>query len=441
MSVIQGSVQYADAVSLEELKRSGELKELSLGFSMVPDSGENPFNYMFKNGAYLYAKLSHGIELPVEHMANLEMAFTEHKAIVSVDDKVFYEKFGICYKRDSFELHFGKSIKYVECQMNKTQKLRFALAGTLSERIQDEEFIIDLLEVGHFKVGENEYFLSDASSEELTKFDVPKRKEQLKWLKHTKELLDALNVQKDMDCTNITDEDSNKIRMLKMAVLDKTPVALNAPTNLLMRVAFSNLTLLVCVKPAEGETGKFMIYDFNHAPLFMTAKEDDGTMVPSSIYVILGRENFLECCNINYTDMLMQLKGIPFSDTYSSQLNMLLLELLLAFDDSDGERTDILETAIEMATWLKNEDTYAARTVLELNYYQSIKRSRELFPSERSSLLEIIEATPIQESAYVGAYLLLGEQDAARMHYERMDAEAQEVFRTYPIFRFWKESN
>ena len=60
---------------------------------------------------------------------------------------------------------------------------------------------------------------------------------------------------------------------------------------------------------------------------------------------------------------------------------------------------------------------------------------------ERRQVIELIErGTDLEERVYVGAYLLLDQQEAAQMHYARMDTLEQEHFLRYPIGRFLSNS-
>lgn len=45
-----------------------------------------------------------------------------------------------------------------------------------------------------------------------------------------------------------------------------------------------------------------------------------------------------------------------------------------------------------------------------------------------------------REDILVGAYLLLGQQRAAEIHFSRLTPELQNSFKSYPIYRFWNEN-
>ncbi len=99
----------AEPVTIEELAKAGQLKEINIGFSSVPRTDEMPFDYFFDHGAYIYAKLPFGVELPVEYLEKIEAAGTTVNAVVTANGKKFYDKYEVTYKKDTIELTYGKS--------------------------------------------------------------------------------------------------------------------------------------------------------------------------------------------------------------------------------------------------------------------------------------------------------------------------------------------
>ena len=110
--------------------------------------------------------------------------------------------------------------------------------------------------------------------------------------------------------------------------------------------------------------------------------------------------------------------------------------MLCAYDESEGARQDILAGATELAEWLRSADPHTPQDLLDLNYYQAVKRSRELSPREIQGLFSIVESKPLRKDVYVGAYLLLGDYASAQYHYDSMEEEERDVFNSYPISHF-----
>jgi len=98
-----------------------------------------------------------------------------------------------------------------------------------------------------------------------------------------------------------------------------------------------------------------------------------------------------------------------------------------------------LKTCKDFSEWIseapEDELNYEIRT---LNALQTIKRYRDFNNDEIRILYSMVENKDTREDSIVGAYLLLGQQQAAEMHFEKMSEEEQNIFKEYPIYNFWK---
>lgn len=433
----QRAAIYADEVSLADLVKDGRVPELSFGFSRVFKKKFSPLSLMHQGNFYIYAKLPHGIELPVEYVKDVEMAGMTVSADVTVNGKCFYAEYTIVYKKDIVEVCFGKSTKHIiKIGENNKQEFCFTLSGKLSERIRDEEFIIEALSAQQFEVGGVVCPLNEATPDEIKAFDLPRRKEHLEWLFTVEKILTLLDVDVELNVDELTDKDENKLHLLKTAFIDGKTVSLKDPGNAVGFFNIANLKILVCV--LKQKDGKFRIYHYSDAPIDVIATGISGEKQPSSFFVLLKKEEILGCSNLNFEKIVDRLKEVQKSELYFEQITLFVLELLKAYDENGGKRVDILEAAISLSEWQREEDEYTPKNICALNYYQAIKRQREFHENELEELLLIVESQP-EEEIYAGAYLLLDKQDAARIHFLRMDIETQEIFRAYPIFRFWKE--
>lgn len=427
----------ADMVTYDDLIQSGSFPELSFGYMQVPTDNPVPFEYMFEHGTYLYAKLPFGIELPIERMDQMDVAYTEIDEPVSVNGRVFYKRYRIAYKKECFELHFGKSSRYIHYYGPELDKFRFTLSGTLSERITDEAFIINALTAGGFEFGTAQMPLQHIPAEKLQQFNIPCRREHLDWLNCIKETLSRLSVSIDLDCSSLSSTEEGRLRTLKASILDGEPITLYEVPNRLCRFDIGNLSIIAYLQDVDTRKNLYLIHDFNHAPTQISAEDHNGDLVPSSLYVILKKNILLECSNIDYQEMLIQMKEVPFSQVFSTQATNLLLEMLDAYDESNDKRKDIISAAIELAEWLRHEDPFCPTDLKLINHLQTIKRTRNLDSDERRQLIETIEQSDnLEEQVYIGAYLLLDQHDAAQLHFLRMKEDEREHFLRYPIHRF-----
>ncbi len=429
----------AEPVTIEELAKAGQLKEINIGFTSVPRTDdETPFDYLFDHGAYIYAKLPFGVELPVEHLENIEAAGTTVNAVVTANGKQFYDKYEVTYKKDTIELTYGKSITRIINRKNKSeQKLTFTPSGTLSDHICDLDFIISAFTNNQFEIGEDIYPLKGIKPEDREAFDLSGRQKQLEWLLAVQETLNKLDVTEELDYSNLTPKDERGIQLLKSAILDNEAVNLNDPKNLFGYINIANLNILICVKKVEGTDNLFNIYNYMDAAVDIKCG-DENEKYPSTVFALFKTEDFLKCSNINYKKLLDCIKNISYSDCFSGQAVGILLNMLRAYDASNPPRKHILDTAKELSEWLKDNDPFTPTDILSLNCYQVIKRMRAFNDAEIRGLTEIIENSPDKEEIYVGAYLLLDNQEAADLHFRNMDEDTQKAFREYPIYKFRK---
>lgn len=429
----------AQPVSWESLAKEGQLKELTFGYKGIPRKNKLAFDFMFDHGAYLYAKLPFGIELPIQHIEHVDLVKTTNNAIVRVGGEVFYNRYDVVYQKDVIELHFGKSTccTIIRNDPNK-QRFTFKLSGTLKERIRDEHFIIEAIKTGHFEVNGSPCSLAEITSEERATLDIPRREEHLAWLRSVKETLDRLHVKDDLDISCLTEIDEFNLSLLKTAVIDGKPIRIKDTGSLFGVFKVGNLRILVMAQKSKDNPKLFDFCSYNDAKLEVKAPTDEGQDVPSSYHVLLKKDAMLECCNIDYHMILEDLKRVPFSERYSEQVVLLLLEMLDAYDHSNPQDETLIAAATDLATYLRDNDPYTPRCILDLNYYQTLRRQRPLTEEERCELIKLVESPTEQEDVYVGAYLLLGNQAAAEMHFSKLEPTHREIIQKYPIYHFWK---
>lgn len=426
-----------DPVSLEDLVKDGAFPELSFGYSIVPREQKTPFDYMFNHGAYIYAKLPHGLELPVDHITSLESAQTTVDAPVCILGQQVYDSFDVVLKKDTIELLIGKSTKYIVHRSEDSQKLSFKLDGQLSDLIRDEDFLLNALAAGQFEVNGSVCSLRDIPPEELESFDLMQRQAHLAKLKGIKELLDCLKVHEELDVHTMSPKDVQRLEVLRSSILGKKTVPLTAPETGFGQIEVANLSILVCIIKKGNTSNLFDIHGINECPLDLTTEDSSGVLVPTSHYVLLKKQHFLSCCNIDYPSLLRQVKNVPFSSKYAEQTVALLLEMLKAYDENPSLNIELLPSALSLAEWMRETDSYTPKEILDLNYYQIIKRMRSFEKEERDFLLHLVEDGLSEEEYYVASYLLLDNQEAAHTHFSKMNPTTQENFCTLPIYHFW----
>lgn len=167
-------------------------------------------------------------------------------------------------------------------------------------------------------------------------------------------------------------------------------------------------------------------------------ENDAGEMLSISQYVILHADDLVKADNVRYETLLPSFQNTAQNEETIIRANFFLLELLKAYDKANS-KTELLSVARAFSDWIlsSNDETLPYEAKL-LNKLQTEKRERALTKDETKQLLRVIETPGISEDLLVGAYLLLDQQAAAELHFERLDEQLQEKFIQHPIFHFGK---
>ena len=406
---------------------------ISLGYSTsAAKHYDLPLDYFFDHETYIYAVLPQKVELPIAHLDRIELFSFTRDAPISIDSKVYFESYTVTRSKSSTVIRFGKGIQMsFSTAQSLPTKFNFTLSGTLSERIKDAEFMVAALSAHHYEINGGKIAFSEADCANL-----PTLQKKLSFLLDVKKTLEAVHATADLDCSSLSVTDNTNLSILRAALIDKEPIKMCSSQSLLRSCHIANLELLLWVVPTEENSEYYNIYDFNYVPLIYREFDKNDKEYPSTHFVMLNKDAMLKYCNIDYNALLDAVQHVPFSKDYSHSLNALLLEMLKAYDESKNSRIELLSTATTLALWIKDSDPYTEHPIAILNYLQSVKRSRTLTSTEQAEILSLIEAAQDNESIYVGAYLLLDNPVAAKIHFDKLPEESQKFFESCPIYHF-----
>ena len=406
---------------------------ISLGYSTsAAKHYDLPLDYFFDHETYIYAVLPQKVELPIAHLDRIELFSFTRDAPISIDSKVYFESYTVTRSKSSTVIRFGKGIQMsFSTAQSLPTKFNFTLSGTLSERIKDAEFMVAALSAHHYEINGGKIAFSEADCANL-----PTLQKKLSFLLDVKKTLEAVHATADLDCSSLSVTDNTNLSILRAALIDKEPIKMCSSQSLLRSCHIANLELLLWVVPTEENSEYYNIYDFNYVPLIYREFDKNDKEYPSTHFVMLNKDAMLKYCNIDYNALLDAVQHVPFSKDYSHSLNALLLEMLKAYDESKNSRIELLSTATALALWIKDSDPYTEHPIAILNYLQSVIRSRTLTSTEQAEILSLIEAAQDNESIYVGAYLLLDNPVAAKIHFDKLPEESQKFFESCPIYHF-----
>ncbi len=435
----QASFSSAQLLSLEELEKQGVLEGITVPVSTV--SGVDPKTALLKNEVYIYAKIKgSAIPQPLEAIPQRLVTQEEKDAMITVGDRLFYTKVRIVQDATSTTTVLGESFSIKAPKDGSAVKINYKNSDKLRTLAVDLDFLISYIEVGSFRWNGHE-FPFDYDGADFSNFKLEKEKTRLEYCKKVVSLLNLLGCKRDLCIKSLTDKDWKHLSYLVTALIDKKPVEhLKTDLPAIMCIDISDLKFIVCLQKIEGKEDAYNIFDFFKTEMSLVYENETGEKMPISQYAILHADDLIKADNIRYDVLLPSFQKTEQHKETITRANYFLLELLEAYDKSNSN-TEILTVARAFSDWIFNtNDESLPYDVKLLNKLQIEKRERPLTIDEVKEIFRIVEMPATREDVLVGAYLLLDQQAAAELHFEKLDTTMQEEFKKYPIFHFWKEN-
>lgn len=436
----QVSFNEKELLNLKDLQKSGVLEEIVIPFSGV--GCKDALTALINNENYIYAKIKnssllHPIDIIPKNLQTSEIIDTE----ITINDEIFYKQCNIIKNSEKTILSFGGSFKITLNENGEPYKFNYSHSDKIRILAKDLDFVLRCIDIGYFKVNGIKFPFN--FDKEYNNFEKEKQKENLAFAKNVVEVLDMLNCSEDISIKDMEKEDWDNLKYLMIAFFEKKPVTgLKEDLPKIGEIKVGKLRFIVYLKQCQ-EKGTYEIFDYFNVDLSVPFKnyEQSEEIIDISQYIFLNENDFLTLSNIDFNKLLPSFKNSESNEGAFSGGNYFLLELLKAHDKAKGNRKEkLLETCKNFSTWIleASEDEIDYQIKI-LNSLQTIKRFRVFSKEEIEKLYSIVENKDSDESCIVGAYLLLEQQQAAEMHFARLDEEEQKNFKEYPIYTFWKD--
>lgn len=436
----QASFKEGKLLSLEELEEQGVLENIVIPVSAVGIT--DPQMALIKNEVYLYARIKgSSIPQPVDFIPQDVQTEQIIDALVTIDDKVFYTNYRIIKSAKEIIVCYGDSLTIRFNENNQPCKMNYKNSDRIRVLAKDLEFMLAYLDKGYFKVNDIRIPF-DYDGMDSSNFDAEEEREHLDFAKDVVKVLNILGCSDDIDIKDMGDEDWRNLNRLVIAFLEKKPVrGLKEDLPPVVCINVGKLRFAVCLNQCE-EKGTYEMYDFFKTDLSVAFEDRNivGKMLPISQFSILHEKDFLTLSNINFDVLLPSFQKVEHHQETFNRANLFLLDLLNAYDKAKGTRREkILKACKDFSEWIseapEDELDYQIKT---LNKLQTIKRWRDFNIDEIGALYAMVENKDTREDCVVGAYLLLGQQQAAEIHFGKLSEEEQKNFKEYPIYHFWK---
>lgn len=439
----QASFAGKDLPTVEQLSKEGVLESLSIHYTSFRNyDTKNAFPKMLDGKSLtIYANIKGGTApIPVEYYeAVSHVTMTNKNTLpISVNGRPYYVGFSVVTTAENIELHIGSSVRIIFPNTGKTDtpvsvSIKVCIKGTLSEQITAIEFVTAMIEHGSFCIGTSE-IPSKFPKEELDRINAVAFPEILKGYKRAKEVLDSMNIKKDLNISECTDVDIDNLNLLIGTIGDCKLVRENpnAPAQV-TTLKIANLTLAIVY--LENEKGGYNVWDyFGHHFCVTWCENSEERRI--SQFSTMVENDFLKFDNLNLDTIIKDYKMIEPNDWIFELGNATMLEMLKAYDQKPS--VELLDAAKKMLDWMLENPEYTTAEVNLLNKLQIALRERKLTFNEKSELHTTIVNTS-DEFIKIGAFLLLDEQDEAKIMLHALEPKKLEKFKEFPIYRFYKE--
>ena len=436
----QRSFKPDNMLSLDDINKVKEITMSVNGFGLC---NQDPQQVFLVNETYLYGKLNDNISIPIKAVP-IKMSFIEEvNGSITINGKEYYSKYTIVRSSNTLTVKIGNSFSILITNTEQEASVSYKDAKMLSDSITDTDFIINLTENGKFSFNGKEFPMS-ASDEEIKKFNINSHKESLEYLRKVKMVFDLLNVKKDLDLSLLTRQEMLEISNLVTAFIDGKPVDnLKPKIDVVAKLKIQNIVLLLVFQKVDGTEGTYIITDFSKSNLYVTnSLDNEEEKYITSKYSLLQANDYAEIDNFDYVDVISSYRALDQDNaSIGIQGNADMLRIITAYDMSG--KTELLELAKQISEWISTLKLYDPNdyNVRIVNQLQIIKRQREFTYREEEILCSITESSDVNDEIKTGAYLLLDNENAAKLHFNKLTAEGKKRFIQYPIYHFWNKEN
>jgi hypothetical protein len=435
----QASFKEGTLFSLDELEKQGILENIVIPISGVGIT-DDPQRAIIENDVYIYAIIKgSSIPQPISFIPKDIHTRETVEALITINDKIFYREYQVEKSAEGTKYCYGDSfvVQYNEAKQN--WKISYRNSSKVRVLVKDLDFMLAYIKYGYFLV-DNERIMLDYETMDFTNFNIEKEEERLKHAKKIVKVLEILNCSEDIDINDMTAEDKRNLERLITAFIDKKTVkGLRDGLPPVICLGVGKLKFAVYLKKC-GEKGTYEIYDFFKVKLSVAFKDEEnkGEMLPISQFSILHEKDLLSFNNIDFDILLPSFQSTNHHHETFNRANWFLIDLLNAYDKASGERKEkLLNTCKAFSNWIfEASDEELDYQTKMLNKLQTIKRYRKFNDAEIKSLCEMVEAKNTREECVVGAYLLLDQQKAAKIHFLKLSKKEQDNFKQYPIYHY-----
>ena len=389
---------------------------------------KNIIKYLLHNDIYIKAYQPEIKEAIIAKKTSV-LQINEHTAIaVYVDGEKYYNEIVIRHTRTGKIVKIGSGIYISNIGKDMIPKIEIKIQGSIYERIKDIKFLIALNLKKQVVIGDS--WIEIASSEKNLK----ELKIILKELQDIAAMFSYLGVDFDTNLDELSIKDKQTIDALVDSVIyNKCKIAHSSGLQAItVCIANKKIALLIY---DDNTVQKVYNYFELYKYIKIIAKCEDGLEYQVPYYMDINAELWLEFCNFKlsaYKEMILQCEPSLIA---AERCVTIYLEMLKCYDITAN--CEYLKICNETIEYLKN--TYPNDLSIIINYYQTIKRIRNLTTDEKEYLISI-KNNEQNDIIIACVNLILDNYSDYEYYFNRLSEEDKELFSRWPICKFIKNT-
>ena len=374
---------------------------------------------------YMYATLADGNEVVLPKI----IKFYEEKNMklkISVGSKVYYDGYEVLDGGD--EESYIKIGKSTIMRLNKNEKkieYTFKIQGSLDERINDIQFIIDFVKAKEHTVEKcGSIKIPEKVDIRIYKY-VGEIEKELKIYKQIESMLKNTDLYRYYEGKDLTNDDIKElIKALKYYRNESGNTKLEEINAFKYKFGSKNIYFIYIEKDNKYEIVNMFS---NLDKIIACSAESTEGRISTSYYVTLSKDDIISAINFDQNVVYDSISSKYMTKGHIEGINDFILQLLLAYDET--KKNEFLSLAKKLSKL--NYDNYND-PIIKVNYYQVVKRERDFTEKEIEELYNLKENSD-DNLLKVSIAILLENKSDYLMFYKRLKKDEAEEFNKWPI--------
>ncbi|MBE5039712.1 hypothetical protein [Ructibacterium gallinarum] len=387
---------------------------------------KNAIKYLLNNDVYIKAYQTELKEEIISNKATI-CQINEHSHVaVYIGDEKYYDEFVIQHNKNGIKAKIGKGIYISNIGEHFIPKIDVKIQGNLYERIRDIKFLIAWNNYKRVSIGDS-FFEIVPNEKNLENLKIIQKN-----LQEIATMFDYLGVYFDVDIGKLSAKDNETIATLVNAVIYNKGEITQSNVIQAINVGIANKNIAIVVFNDNGVQKVYNYFDL-HKYMKTIVEDDKGEKYQVPCYNDTNADLWLMFCNFRINSYEEAIKQCDPSPVAKERCIKIYLEMLRCYDIKNND--EYLNTCIRTIEYLRQ--TYTDDISVVVNYYQTIKRLRQLSKEEKELLISLKNNT--EDSMVLSCInIILDNQSDFEYYYDKLTVKQKEEFKHWPIYNLKK---